>query len=326
MQYGKCFVITAALAAALFSSTVSAELPRQLKSDCPLLTAVDISAFNTETLSLFSLCSDNVGTVGISLKDSSGKELLTVGGSELYPLMSVYKFHIAYAAALAAAQRGFSLNDITLIDEEKAAAYESIYSPLRDRLFEEKTEFPYEASFAELIHYAVALSDNLAGDLLAERAGGFAYINHELGTSFKYYEAEMAADPERSFDNAMTPQSVSESLRMFMQDNKADPAFKQEILKAMRFAPTGKTRIQSGVMQALSDVALPLEIFDKTGTGAVLNGRRIAVNDAAVIRVGQKEFYLTVLIKQGPATEGYAEAEAKIRMIGERIFSALKAE
>lgn len=271
--------------------------------------------------------------IGVCLLNEQGQMLFGINAGQDFAIMSTYKFAVSYALAKYATAYSLSLEQTLKIDANTLTLHEANYSPLREQLLSslDKNDaeggVPFGASFevslATLIDFAVGQSDSMASDLLAEFMGGWDVVNQMLGTDFKHYELELAQSPELSYDNYQSPLGAVRLLRAFAEDNLIDPVFKQQILSAMLFAPTGSKRIQAGVKEVFADSA-QLQVFDKTGTGAFLKGKRIAVNDLAMIKVDGKTFYLSVFYKDIPDAKNYEGIEEHMQQLVAVLFNGLK--
>lgn len=269
--------------------------------------------------------------VGITLMDEQGQLLFNVNGDLKYPIMSVYKMPIAFAFGVYATEHNISLDDTLHISMQTLLDHKDNYSPLRSTLLAEQEskhnnlqsqqDKGFDISFKLLIEYAVAESDSMASDLLVKTMGGFTKVNEILGTNFKYYELELAHAPQLSYDNYLSTEDAVAILRTFEQSSKLSVAYKDCIFSAMLFAPTGVKRIQAGVKEVVH--SQDLQIFDKTGTGVFLDGKRIAVNDMAIIKYQGRTFYLAVFFKDVPDAKDYAGVEQQMQRLVSAIMQGI---
>ena len=101
-------------------------------------------------------------TVGVAVI-IDGRDTLTVNNHEVYPLMSVVKFHQALAVAHTFDKANETFDRQILIQKEDL--HENTYSPLREKY----PQGNIRLSIKELLRYTLQLSDNNACDILFKR-------------------------------------------------------------------------------------------------------------------------------------------------------------
>ena len=104
-------------------------------------------------------------TVGVTVL-SNRDEIVAANDSILFPLMSVFKFHIALAVLDRMDRNRTRLDSVVRI--KASDMHPDTYSPLRER----HPGRDFSITIAELLRYSVAHSDNNACDILLEYAGG----------------------------------------------------------------------------------------------------------------------------------------------------------
>lgn len=268
-----------------------------------------------------------INNIGLCLLDEQGQMIFGVHEDQDFAIMSTYKFAVGYALAKYATVHQLSLDQSLQLDSNTLSRHEQNYSPLRDKLLQSAEgqstyNTRFEVSLGTLLDYAVKSSDSMASDLLAEFMGGWDSVNQLLGTDFMHYELEFTVNPELSYQNHQTPMEATQLMRAFALDNSIDPAFKQKILNAMHFTPTGTNRIQAGVKAALGDGVA--DVYNKTGTGYYINGKRVAVNDLAMIEMDGKTYYLAVFYKDVAQAKNYEGVEKHMQKVVAKIFAYLK--
>ena len=135
-----------------------------------------------------------------------------------YPLMSVFKLHVAIAALRQMERRGTPAD--TLITVKASEMLENTYSPML-RLYGKRD---FTIRLDSLLRYSVAESDNNACDIIIRLAGGIEGVNAEMrairltGFNLTETEASMHADPMRSYNNRSTPLSVAVLFKKLYED------------------------------------------------------------------------------------------------------------
>lgn len=308
----------------------SADVPTQYPADtamsiCQNLTKHCFYSQDNISIDKLNLLEEDFSNVGVALLSSHGEMLLSINALQDFPIMSVYKLPIAYAFANYATEHNISLDDKLTITPQTLQQQEKNYSPLRTEMLKGdayKAGRDQKVSFKTLIEYAVAQSDSMASDLLVEYMGGFEFINQFLGTNFKYLELELGEKPELSYDNTLTPRKAVEVLLSLEQDKELAPTYKKVIFDALLFSPTGQNRILAGVRSVIKDA--DFQVFDKTGTGAYLNSKRIAVNDMAIIKYQGQSYYLAMFYKDIEQAKDYAPVEKRMQKLTAAIMQSIK--
>ena len=116
------------------------------------------------------LLQDKKATVGVAC--SIDGDDFALNDTVRYPLMSVFKLHVAVAALQRMEAGGTRLDEALTIDSTQM--HRDTYSPLLG-LYPSGN---FRISYTDLLHYALALSDNNACDILIDYAGGIGAIKH----------------------------------------------------------------------------------------------------------------------------------------------------
>ena len=115
-------------------------------------------------------------TVGVTVL-SNRDEIVAANDSILFPLMSVFKFHIALAVLDRMDRNRTRLDSVVRI--KASDMHPDTYSPLRER----HPGRDFSITIAELLRYSVAHSDNNACDILLEYAGGPEVVENTCAAS-----------------------------------------------------------------------------------------------------------------------------------------------
>ena len=252
-------------------------------------------------------------TVGVAF--SLDNRLYTYNDSIRYPLMSVFKLHVAVAALQRMEAEGTQLNDIRQIDS--AQMQRNTYSPLLDRY----PSGSFHISYADLLHYALALSDNNACDILIDYAGGIEAVKACTdGASLTGYdltetEASMHEHIPACYHNWAHPSSVVQLLQKIHDGALLNEVHTRFILNTLIKTATGTNKIRAGLPAGVT-------MGHKTGSSGKIDGLTIADNDAAFIYLPDGRLcYLVIFVKD--SHESDSQNAALIARITRIIYNAV---
>lgn len=258
------------------------------------------------------------GKVGIALIDPDG-DTLTVNNDTDYQLMSVFKLHEALAVAHALDSRVVSLDSV--ISFRRSELDPDTWSPMLD----DHKEDVFNLSVAELLRYALQLSDNNASNLLFDRIVPVgecdSFIREATAIedfSIGYSERQMHADHSLADGNHSSPLACARLIDKLFSDSIVSPRKQIAIQRMLLDCKTGTDRIYA----PLKDVA-GLALAHKTGSGfRDAAGRLKAHNDIGRVTLPDRRSYaLAVMVKDFTGSE--AEASAVIARISEAVFNCL---
>lgn len=230
-----------------------------------------------------------------------GRDTLSVGAADDYPLMSVVKLHQAMAVVACCEERQLSLSTELRVPAE--ALPSDTWSPLRDAC-------PEGGSFtvAELLRYTLCWSDNNVCDLLFEQFGSPEAVEryvrslHVGPCRIAVNEAQMHADLANCYRNRTSPMAAARLLERLLTD---DDLFTFEHVEFLRRTlldcRTGADRLAAPL------AGTQARIGHKTGTGDRLpNGRAIACNDVGFVLLPDGRHY-TIAFLMCDSAESDAE-------------------
>lgn len=228
-----------------------------------------------------------------------GDSTFVVGNDEKYPIMSVFKFHIAVTTLKKMEADNISLDSMVHIESEQLR--KNTYSPLRDNYPNQRIHISYR----KLIEYTVAYSDNNTCDLLIGFVGGIDKVDSYIkslgirGLNLTETEDDMHIDIQNSYKNWSTPLSVAQFLKKVYTGNilaKEHFAFLENV---MLDCVSGKDKLKAGLPAGI-------KIGHKTGhSDRTSNGVQIGTADAGVIYLPNEEkCYIVVLIKDSYESDG----------------------
>ncbi|HIY48358.1 MAG TPA: class A beta-lactamase [Candidatus Barnesiella excrementavium] len=241
--------------------------------------------------------------------------LYTYNDTIHYPLMSVFKLHVAVAALQRMETEGTLLHDTRQIDSIQMRR--NTYSPLLDR-------YPsggFRISYADLLYYALALSDNNACDILIDYAGGIEAVKActdrvgLTGYDLTETEASMHEDTSACYHNWAHPSSVAHLLKKIHDGSLLNAEHTRFICSTLIETSTGSNKIRAGLPAGIT-------IGHKTGSSGRINGLTIADNDAACIYLPDgRRCYLVIFVKD--SHESDSKNAALIARITHIIYNTI---
>lgn len=221
-----------------------------------------------------------------------GNAMHSINNERLYPLMSVFKLHVAVALLRDMQRRGAAVDTTLNITPEQMR--KDTYSPLMKL----HPDGNFSITLPQLIHYAIAESDNNAADILIAMAGGIDSVDREIHAMgikdchLSETEATMYKAPINSYANWSKPESVVWLLRKLYDGKLLSGEYNRCIKQALAATTTGADKIKAGLAQGMT-------LAHKTGTGFRLpDGTKTADNDAGVVtRPDGSRVIIAILIK-----------------------------
>lgn len=146
-------------------------------------------------------------------------DVFTISNQDQYPLMSVFKLHIALTALNKMEKDHIALDSMVYIKPEQM--HKDTYSPLRDK-YPNQTIY---ISYREILEYTLSHSDNNTCDWLIDFVGGIKHVDSyikSLGITYLNLtetEHSMHEDIMRSYNNWSTPLSVARLLQKIFTEH-----------------------------------------------------------------------------------------------------------
>ena len=222
-----------------------------------------------------------------------GEEPVLLNNKVRYPLMSVFKLHVAVSAMDKMRREKISLDKMIFV--KACDMQKDTFSPLLKRY----PNCDFEISLKELLEAALALSDNNACDILIKFTGGIekidAYIRSLGIDDFKLSETEasMNADIAKSYNNYSSPLSLVALLKkIYTKEGILSPEHLAFLKDTLASSNTGADKLRAGLPPNA-------RLEHKTGHSArTKSGLRIAENDAGVFYLPDgRRCYIAVFVK-----------------------------
>lgn len=256
-----------------------------------------IAARNDLRREIRNIVQDQNATIGVAVQTSDGRSF-AMHSNRCYPLMSVFKFHVAVAALQRMEQENIAPQSI--IELDSAWLPHGTYSPLRDR----NPDRNVRISLAELIRYTVSLSDNCTCDRLISFAGGIEAVdrcarNLRIGR-FRLTETEatMHEDIQHCYANRSTPRSMVRMLRKIYTRAILSSKSFELLEQAMLATSTGSDKLKAGLPEGIP-------IGHKTGhSDRTATGIKIGDNDAGIVYLPDGRWYcIAVFIRDSQESD-----------------------
>lgn len=239
---------------------------------------------------------DVQATVGVAA--SCGRDTCTVGNGAAYPLMSVFKFHVAVTALRKMETERMPLDHRVHIEAKQLRT--GTYSPLRERYPNRSVDL----TMREVLEYTVSHSDNNTCDWLIDYVGGIGRVDsciRSLGIEdFSLTETEhtMHQDVRRCYHNWCTPGTMVTLLRRVYEDSVLTQPYFDCLEQAMLGTSTGRDKMRAGIP---ADIPLG----HKTGSSDRLpDGTKIGDADAGVIYLPDgRKCYLAIFLRNSQETD-----------------------
>jgi len=253
------------------------------------------------------------GRVGFAARVLETGEELGLNNGEHYPMHSVYKLPIAMAVLRHVDAGELKLDQMVEIKQSDLAA-QGLFSPIRDR-----NPNGARLTVAELLRYAVAVSDGTASDALLRLTGGAQDVVKFLneikvsGINVVNSENEIARDWQTQYENWATPNGAVELLAALHAQRGLSANSQKLLLKLLTESIPGAKRLK-GQLPAGTIVA------HKTGTGGTRDGLTSATNDIGIITLPDGR-HLAVAVFVSDSTADLATREAVIAEIAKALWT-----
>lgn len=220
-----------------------------------------------------------------------------------FPMHSVMKFPQALYVAHFLDSAKIDIN--AKVQVVKATLMQNTWSPMLKELGDTAM-----VSYAELLRWSLAQSDNNASDILFKFCGmpqnitryieKLGFKNIQIGAT----EAEMHADLAKSDLNWCTPKEISNLFEWFYK-NKDKNVNLKFIWKTMSEVETGKDRIQAAAPTGAT-------VVHKTGTGFPPKDKLPPMNDVGIVILPNgRAIFIAVFVPEPTAPDKLAEIVRK---------------
>ena len=189
-----------------------------------------------------SLLNGKKATVGIAVWTDKG-DMLRYNDHVHFPLLSVFKFHVALAVLDKMDKQSISLDSIVSIKASQMLP--NTYSPLRKKFPDQD----FTITLRELMQYSISQSDNNACDILFRVFGGPAATDEYLRSmglrdfAIEVTEDDMHRNLADCYRNWTTPLEAVRLLEWLVSGKAAKGAYRDFIEQTMISCQTGRDRL-----------------------------------------------------------------------------------
>ena len=262
------------------------------------------------------IAQDAKGTVCVSIENLETGDTLSYNGTHHSPMQSVFKFPIALAIMDMVDKGKLSLEQKIHVSKEDLSDTETM-SPMRDTLSGNDTDI----TLHELLNYMVAESDNIACDILLEKAGGPKQVEnfiHSLGATeiaIAASEKEMHHNDKLQYLSWCEANEMTHLLKLFYTGKCLSKSSTDFLRIMMEGTQTSAKRFRALLPKGTV-------VADKTGTSGTSNGLAPATNDVGIITLPNgHHLILTVFVTDAKAN--FDTREAVIAKIAKAAYDQM---
>jgi beta-lactamase class A len=252
--------------------------------------------------------------VGVSILNLDNGDTISINGSKHYPMISVFKFHIALTVLNKVDKGELSLDQKLFI--KKSELLENTWSPFREK-------YPngnISITLKEALIWAISVSDNNLCDILIRLVDGVKTIDSFINNpnfTIKNDEAGMHQNWNAQFLNTTTPNFSNQLLRLFFEKRLLTEKSTRFLYKIMVETSVGQNRIKGKLPQKT-------EVAHRTGSSFTNNvGLTGAINDIGIVKLSNgKYFIISVFVHN--TTETFKDGEQIIADISKASWDYYK--
>lgn len=240
--------------------------------------------------------------VGVSILNLETGDTLSINGNKHYPMISVFKFHIALAVLNKVDKGELSLSQKLFI--KKTELLENTWSPFRKK-------YPngnISISLKEALKWMIKVSDNNICDILIRLIGGVETVDNFINNPdfvIKNDEEGMHQNWDAQFLNTTTPNFSNQLLKRFFESKLLTKKSTKFLYKTMVLTSVGQNRIK-GKLPSKTEVA------HRTGSSFTNNaGMTGAINNIGIVKLPNgNKFIISVFVHN--TTEEFKDGETII--------------
>ena len=243
--------------------------------------------------------------VGVAILGIEDNFSLQINGSKQYPLLSVFKFHLALAVLDKVDKGIFSLDQKNTVKERDLL--ENTWSPFLKKYGKRDTQI----TMREALQWTISHSDNNICDVLIAKIGVINAINEFLNSPhliLKKNEKQMHKSWDAEFVNTTTPNYTAKLLKDFFENKIISKQATHFLYKTMVETSVGLNRIKG-------HLPANIEVAHRTGSSSTnAQGLTGAINDIGIVQLSNGKHVVVVLFVHN-TTEEFA--------VGEQIIAAI---
>ncbi|NRS89145.1 beta-lactamase class A [Flavobacterium sp. 7E] len=245
------------------------------------------------------LISSKKVTIGVSILDLESGDTLSINGNKLFPMLSVFKFHIALTVLDKVDKGELNLSDKLFINNSELL--DDTWSPFRDK----HPDGNISITIQEALQYTVSQSDNNLCDVLLRRIGGVKTVENFINNPnfiIKNDEEAMHKNWDAQLVNTTTPNYSVALLRKLYQNKIVTAKSCEFLYNAMLVTSVAQKRIKG-------KLPLGAEVAHRPGTSFTnSDGLTAAINDIGIVKLPNSKHFILAIFLQN-TTETFKESE-----------------
>lgn len=209
-----------------------------------LLTSLSMYAQNIDTLKseIVKIITTKKATVGVSIIGSDAKDTLNINGYRHFPMISVFKFHIALTVLNKVDKGELSLEQKVCI--KKSDLLENTWSPFKKKYSNGDTSI----TLREALQWMVSHSDNNICDILIRLIGGVQTVDNFIQNQnfvIKNDEEGMHQNWDAQYLNTTTPNYATQLLKNLYDKKMLTKKSTKFLYKTMLATSVGQNRLKA---------------------------------------------------------------------------------
>ena len=237
--------------------------------------------------------------VGISILNLENGDTLSINGNKHYPMISIFKFHIALTVLSKVDKGELSLNQKLFI--KKSELLEDTWSPFREKY----PEGEIAITLKEALQWTIVVSDNNLCDILIRFVGGVKTVDNFINSPnfiIKNDEEGMHQNWDAQFLNTTTPNFSNQLLKQFFENKLLTKKSTKFLYKTMVATSVGQNRIKGYL-------PLKTEVAHRTGSSFTNEtGLTGAINDIGIVKLPNGNRFIISLFVHN-TTEKFKDGE-----------------
>jgi len=237
--------------------------------------------------------------VGISILNLENGDTLSINGNKHYPMISIFKFHIALTVLSKVDKGELSLNQKLFI--KKSELLEDTWSPFREKY----PEGEIAITLKEALQWTIVVSDNNLCDILIRFVGGVKTVDNFINSPnfiIKNDEEGMHQNWDAQFLNTTTPNFSNQLLKQFFENKLLTKKSTKFLYKTMVATSVGQNRIKGYL-------PLKTEVAHRTGSSFTNEtGLTGAINDIGIVKLPNGNRFIISLFVHN-TTENFKDGE-----------------
>ena len=237
--------------------------------------------------------------VGISILNLENGDTLSINGNKHYPMISIFKFHIALTVLSKVDKGELSLNQKLFI--KKSELLEDTWSPFREKY----PEGEIAITLKEALQWTIVVSDNNLCDILIRFVGGVKTVDNFINSPnfiIKNDEEGMHKNWDAQFLNTTTPNFSNQLLKHFFENKLLTKKSTKFLYKTMVATSVGQNRIKGYLSQKT-------EVAHRTGSSFTNEtGLTGAINDIGIVKLPNGNRFIISLFVHN-TTENFKDGE-----------------